>query len=613
MRRPVAAFQGIDLAAQGGSAYPGVMVIHVRHLKREALETVSSRTFVLAALGALLLLGALPLPPQFFGWLGPLAPNVDTGPSTDGRPPLPGPWYLSLAHLAWLAPACWVLLIRHEKLPGRRPYLALWLVGLAFWLAALYWLTFPYWATFFGWLALALYLAFYLPVFVGLSRVAVHRLHVPTIVAAPVVWTGLELARGHLVTGFTMASLGHTQYRWLELIQISDLAGAYGVGFVVMFVGACLGQMLPLEGRRWSLWPLLPAAAMLASVLAYGQWRLAASPAERADSPVSRIALVQGCIDTEVKYDEARLKQIWQQYVQLSDEAVRRFGSLDLVVWPETMFRTPLVTYDEDMAVPPQWDGTAEEFRALTEDSAAAGPEGMAWLARRLSAPLLLGVDTHHLGRDGVRHYNSAAFVSREGEVTARYDKRHPVLFGEYVPFARRFRFLQQITPIGEGLSAGTEAVAARAGPLLAAPNICYESVLPHVIRRPVLALRAEGREPDVLVNLTNDGWFYGSTELDLHLICSVFRTVECRKPMVVAANTGFSASIDGDGRIRALGPRRATATLLAVVARDGRSSWYLAHGDWLAGACLAACAALAVMGIVHRGPQNPTRQRGAR
>ena len=87
------------------------------------------------------------------------------------------------------------------------------------------------------------------------------------------------------------------------------------------------------------------------------------------------------------------------------------------------------------------------------------------------------------------------------------------------------------------------------------APNICYESVLSHVIRRQVNALAAEGREPDMLVNLTNDGWFWGSSELDMHLACGVFRAVECRKPLLIAANTGFSAWIDGDGRIRRKAP----------------------------------------------------------
>jgi apolipoprotein N-acyltransferase len=111
---------------------------------------------------------------------------------------------LSLSLLAWLAPVPWVVLIRRDEPPGRRGYAIIWLSSFALWLATLYWLTLPHWATSIGWVALSAYLGCYLPVFVGLSRVAVHRLGISALVAAPVVWTGLELARAHLLSGMTM-------------------------------------------------------------------------------------------------------------------------------------------------------------------------------------------------------------------------------------------------------------------------------------------------------------------------------------------------------------------------------------------------------------------------
>ena len=167
-----------------------------------------------------------------------------------------GFWVTEL--LIW--PAAIGLLLAAARWWRNRPYRTLWLVGLVFWLSAIAWLRLPHWATCFGWLALSFYFAFYLPFFVGLSRVAVHRLRVPVIVAAPVVWTGLELARSHLLTGMTMASLGHTQYRWVQLIQLSDLGGTFAVSFLVMFVAACLGRMAPCDGRHRAPWPLAPAA-----------------------------------------------------------------------------------------------------------------------------------------------------------------------------------------------------------------------------------------------------------------------------------------------------------------------------------------------------------------
>ena len=431
---------------------------------------------------------------------------------------------------------------------------------------------------------------------------AVHRLRIPLIVAAPVVWTGLELARGHLVTGFTMASLGHTQYRWLELIQLSDLAGAYGVGFVVMFAAACLARSVPCEQAKPAYWPALPLVVVLAAAVSYGRMRLA----HDAPEPEARVALIQGSVDIELKSDPSKRSLIHRHYCYWSKEAVRRYGKLDAVIWPETMFRETLFTCDEDPSVPDEWEATEEEFRYALGQAARRSRNEMARMAAQFDAPLVLGVDAQHYGAGGVKRFNSAAFVDRSGRLVGRYDKMHRVLFGEYVPYAEYAPWLQRLTPLPFSLSAGNEPVAFELGGLRFAPNICYESVLPHLIRRQVKTLARAGLEPHVLVNLTNDGWFWGSSELDMHLVCGVFRAVECRKPFLIAANTGFSAWIDSDGRVKDRGPRRAPDTLVAEVGRDRRGSWYLEHGDWVAGVCLVGCVLFATVGVLGRWRDRP-------
>ena len=560
--------------------------------------------------------------------------------------------------LAWIAPIPWVLLIRRDKLGGRRPYTMLGLAGFAFWMGVLHFLRLPHWATSFGWIALSFYFAFYLPVFVGLSRVAVHRCRVPVILAAPVVWTGLELFRGHFLTGMSMACLGHTQYRWIELIQVSDLAGAYGVSFVVMFVAASLARIIPCQRSsenaapfQWksprqiliNLWPLLAAAAVLIAVLLYGHYRIATNSSLAGP----RIALIQGSIDAELFDDsdpdttkrmiEERRKQIYDEYRQLSRDAIRTGGHIDLLVWPESMFPSSILTYDPGVTKPSWYKKSEADFRTDLEESAKAAPETMAALAGRLGVPLLLGSNREHLGVDGEKCYTSAVYVGRDGKIVGLYDKVHLVMFGEYMPFVEYAPWLQYLTPLTGNASPGKGPVAFELnisgapayqrpdpantsdsfeGPLVRAqssvriaPSICYESVLSHVIRGQVNALAAEGHEPDVLVNLTNDGWFWGSSELDLHLMCGVFRAVECRKPLLVAANTGFSASIDSDGRIQQQGPRRATGVIIAAPRLDrDRRSWYLEHGDWFAGVCAAACALFAAV-----GSYGPLRRRFSR
>ncbi len=520
--------------------------------------------------------------------------------------------------LAWVAPVPWLLIVRRRELRGRRPYVKLWIAGFVFWMAILHWLRLPHWATSFGWVALAAYTGVYLPVFVGLTRVAVHAWHWPLMLAAPVVWTGLELVRAHLLTGYTTASLAHTQYRWLALIQFADLAGAHGIAFLVMFVAACVARTIPCndtelcakrkgpsgnpltlpsppKGERgyWALWPIVLLVAAMAAALAYGHARIS----QEHGRPGPRIALIQGSIESEVKADPSKNEVVFREYFDLSRRAVRENSALDLIVWPETMFRRPLITYERDTRPPHGADWTVADLHATAADSRRL----IAEVAKALGTPLLLGIDHHHYLAGAVDMYNAAIHVDRTGKILGRYDKMHPVLFGEYVPFGEAFPWLYHVTPLPGGLKAGATPHAFDVSGTRVAPNICFESILPHLIRRQVNELRDSGRTPDILVNLTNDGWYRGSSELDLHLACAPFRAIECRRPFLIAANTGFSASIDATGRIQKQGPRRLADVIVADVQLGSLSSPYLWYGDLPAAICLVICAVLAMAGLWGR------------
>ncbi|MCK4685558.1 MAG: hypothetical protein KAT44_11410, partial [Pirellulales bacterium] len=107
---------------------------------------------------------------------------------------------------------------------------------------------------------------------------------------------------------------------------------------------------------------------------------------------------------------------------------------------------------------------------------------------------------------------------------------------------------------------------------------------------------------PDLIANLTNDGWFWGSSELDMHLTAAIFRAVEVRTPIIIAANTGFSASIDGCGRLIACGPRRKPATLRVEVVPDGRWTLWLLWGSFLPGICVVITATVTLEHWARRG-----------
>ncbi|MCC7086005.1 MAG: apolipoprotein N-acyltransferase [Pirellulales bacterium] len=511
--------------------------------------------------------------------------------------------------LAWIAPLPWLLLVREPVLAGKHPYRSVWVAGFAFWLAAIHWLRLPHPLTNLGWLALAFYLAFYVPTFVWLARVAVHRLGISVVIAAPVVWTGLELTRGHLLSGFTMASLSHTQIHWLAVIQGADVIGDYGISGLIMFAAACITRMMPWRGEKLAIWPILPLVMVLGSAVVYGQWRMSGAMMR----PGPTVALIQGSIDAEWKADKDRLDAISREYFQLSVKALKTEPMLDLLVWPETMYRGTIQCFDDDFKPTQRWITSPKEWQKASAQnlidlqaqfSKALPPhKGV-----KLPPPLLLGTDAVHFSnekQDG-EHFNSAQFVDRNGIAIARYDKMHPVMFGEYIPLAEYIPFLYKITPLTGGLTSGTKAVFQQLGGVRYAPNICYETVIPHLIRRQVLQLQAQGEEPDVLVNLTNDGWFRGSSELDMHLACGVFRAIEMRKPLVIAANTGFSASIDANGRILQQGARRAADVLIAKVQIDGRHSVYLQYGDWFSGICLFCCVGLVIVGCISaRRPKS--------
>lgn len=592
--------------------------------------------------------------------------------------------------LAWVAPLGWLALVRVPQWPATRPYLKLWLAAFLHWAAMLQGLRLAHPALYVGWLALAAYLACYVVVFVALTRVAVHRLRISLVVAAPVVWVGLELARGHALTGFSMGLLGHTQIAWTTLIQVADLVGAYGVSFVLMLAAACLARTLPellsperptdaARGpataialpprepssgpaepraqsagmrcppatREWTLWPMLVLAGVLAGVILYGLWRKAdagaavqawsstAEPLPNASdvaliSPAAtgrpgpdsvtdepralRVALIQASFDTILEPDPERQVATFLRYRELSLEAMRQYRDLDLIVWPESAFSGTSgdVLVDAELGPPPEMKLPADEFRRLVYAAAAAFQEKARHTAALVNgaardearpprAALLVGTDTTQVGPGELQRYNSALLIRPTGEVAERYYKMHRVPFGEFIPFGGWFPVLYRITPMPYGLAAGADPKIFPVAGVRLAPSICFESTVPHRIRQQVVALQRAGTPPDVLVNVTNDGWFWGSSILDFHLACAVFRAVEHRLPMLVAANTGLSVVIDADGGIRARGPRRAEQILVAEVRPQVGGSWYQRGGDLPAGLCLAFCLVVAVVGLTPR------------
>jgi len=535
--------------------------------------------------------------------------------------------------LAWLAPLPWLAIVQAERISAAHPWRSLWVGGFCHWLAVIHWLRLPHPATSIGWVALSAYLACYLPLFVAIARRLVHGWRWPLVAAAPVAWMACEQLRGSALGGFTFGAIGHTQWRWTTLIQLADCLGAVGVGGVVMAVAAGLAESVAAvtsrERVRAAVLSSVAAVVVLGATIGYGRWRIQGEPGSAGAG--LDVLLVQGSIDTELKHDPVAAGDVVRHYDDLTMAALgSREGAAagevatprpDLIVWPETMWRWGLLEIDPDEVLP---ESVVEQALANRDATGSAADRQaacrrvleqerltlLAAFARRYGTHWLVGLDrqvvTPH-APSGAKNYNCGLFLDPEGVAMACYSKQHPVMFGEYIPLAERFPWLYRLTPLPAGLTAGKHPVAVTIAGSRVAVNICYETALPEAVRSMVLELSRQGGRPDVIVNLTNDGWFWGSSELDMHLTAAIFRAIEVRTPLVIAANTGFSAWIDGSGRLLARGPRRATDTLRARVRPDGRASPWLSWGSLPLGVCVAV-AAVALLSGWFRAVRLQTR-----
>jgi apolipoprotein N-acyltransferase len=535
------------------------------------------------------------------------------------------PWNLWWA--AWLAPLPWLVFARRRQSLCRRDWSMLWCGGAVYWLAVLHWLRLPHPATAIGWVVLSAYLACFLPCWVAATRWFTGSCRLPFAASATLAWLGVEHLRGWLLGGFTMGGLCDTQVHWLAVLQTADLCGSVGLSGLIMAVAALLAEA---GTSYWEAGPsarlrqcagfLGGAAGVLGLAVAYGNWRLAGEPID--GERQFRVLLVQGSIDTELKQDPGAAQRVAREYDELTLQGLedaRETGPYpDLIVWPETMWRWGLLEIDPAERLPAAVVAQALVGSAagsvITDDVAAQAAarqrlsderlEPLAAFARRYGATWLVGLDKQVVTPDvatGVRNYNCGLFLNAEGTPLGCYEKMYPVLFGEYVPLADRFPWLYRLTPLPAGLTAGTDPLAVDVAGFEVACTICYETALPHAVRRIVRELTARRARPDVIANLTNDGWFWGSSELDMHLSAAILRSVEVRTPIVVAANTGISAWIDGSGRVCRRGPKRATATVLAEVFPDGRWSLFLFWGGLptgLAGLATAFAVTAACRGL---------------
>ena len=389
-------------------------------------------------------------------------------------------------------------------------------IGIIYWIASVV-TNYGYLPLYLG-IILMLLLACYLSVYVALfaGGIVYFRCRMPLYLAAPVLWICLEYFKSSLLTGFPWENLGYSQYLNLYLIQFADIAGVFGLSFLIVVVNVTLFEVITKRSRREYVLATV-VFLFLAAVYIYGVYRLDQVDKVMQNGQVMEVSLIQGNIDQSIKWNEKFQRDTLNSYERLSMKNAPANGGL--IIWPET-------------AVPFSFQEMNNLHDQITNLSLAT----KSWL--------LFGSVSSLQKKSGDDYFNSAYLLSPSGEIKGKYDKVHLVPYGEYVPLRNVFPFIKGLTAgIGDfGTGAGYYPLSL--GDKKIGILICYEAILPFAARM------YKKRSAELLVNITNDAWFGTTSAPFQHFSMAIFRAVETRLYLVRAANTGISGIIDPGGRI---------------------------------------------------------------
>jgi apolipoprotein N-acyltransferase len=476
-----------------------------------------------------------------------------------------------------------------------------------------------------GHVVLSLYLAAYGVLFVCGLRLAARACRCPAAVLVPVVWIGIEFLRGEVAfNGYPWYMAGQPVAHWLALVQCADLLGGYFAGFLAAMVAG-----LAVDAARWAadrragtrlaVTACAVAGVQLANLL-YGSWRLGQDVGGAGvRGPVVLAVQTNLPQDNKIGWPLERQVEDVAGFLELSvrgaESAAGAGRPADLVAWPETML--------PGMGLEP--DALAFlEARGIVEPVAFV--RSVELLSRRAGAPVVVGAGSYLGLREDAgewrwdAHYNSAYLVEG-GPPWQRYDKFFLTPFGETMPYISAWPWLErQLLALGAAgmefdLDGATDVrlltLKTRDGrELRMGTPICFEDTSGRVCRRMVYQ---HGRKrADLLVNLSNDGWFAGhDASRRLHGQIARLRCIEGRVPLARCANTGETGFFDSCGRVLPLlvssagseYPRpREAGWAAAELPLDPRSTLYGRLGDAWGWACLLGAAALAALGA-RRGP----------
>jgi apolipoprotein N-acyltransferase len=414
-----------------------------------------------------------------------------------------------------------------------------------------------------GFLLLCAYQGLLLAIALAAVRHADRRLGVAPVWSLPVALVALEWLYPLLFP----SSLGNSQFHFVALTQIVEVTGMLGLTALIGLVNGGIYELI--EARRAARVTRYARVAVPLSALvvciAYGTSRLPAVDAMVAAAPTVRVAVVQTNIGGQEK--ETDPSAFFRAHLRMSKEALAADPTIDLLMWPESAY-----------------DRYLKQRNGVITDRVVLG----------LDKPVILGVlsETEGNSERPREYFNTVALVAPDGEVLGSFDKVELLAFGETLPLLDVFPALRRVSDVA-WFSRGRTFRNLRLSTVSFLPTICYEDIIPSLVRR---VWRSAG-PADALVNVTNDSWYGDTAEPTIHLALASFRSIETRRALVRATNTGISAVVDPAGRVVQRTSQWAKDLLVFDVPliQDGSSTVYMRVGDvlgWIA-------TALALVGLV--------------
>jgi apolipoprotein N-acyltransferase len=443
----------------------------------------------------------------------------------------------------------------------------------------------------------------------------------PSLLGLPVAFVCQEFCRRHLpLEGYPWLLLGYSQHDWPQLLQCSDLAGVYGVSFLLALSAGAVDDFVREQGRPFLRRgrSILVFVALILVAVGYGSWRLRG----QGKWPLGpRLLLVQPNLPQALKDSATQQSVVLQTHLQLMAQALADTSQpVDGVLWSETMMAHIMVGGDRDDDWGVRKDGSvvrAEEFLAREQ---AVLQNGIQPLAPQRPFWFLAGVAglAGSKSRDTLGNYNSAILWDSAGQRRGLYHKTLLVPGGEYVPYFSWFPegIARSLRASIEGMAGFFPDVRRGEGPEVfelpfpegvarAGMSICFEIVYPDYHRGGV----REGA--DLLINLSNEAWFPDSSEFAQYTAMARFRSAELKRSLVRVANSGTSALIDPYGAVTALDSEGQlhdfAGTLYGRPQLCSLSTLYGRWGDWLPWLCVALAGVLLLRGASRATNRSDT------